>query len=215
MTRSAYIILVPCALVLCSVAHPAHAQLRIGFQLSPTISYSRASTALDSVSVHGQGVAMRPLAALKFDFPLGDQYFLSTGVQYFSRPLKVRRQESEETSISEQYRIQHLQLPVMIKMLTSEFSIDKRFYAQLGCSADINIHEESSSDDIKVIRDFSPLALSLLAGAGVQFRLGVHTYLQSGLTYIRGLTNLVGTSGYAQKPVVKNDGFSIDIILLF
>jgi hypothetical protein len=45
--------------------------------------------------------------------------------------------------------------------------------------------------------------------------LGTHTYLQTGISYNRGLTNIVKSSQAVDGMVIKQDLFSMDVSLIF
>ena len=196
-------------------AHMVNAQTSIGFKVSPTLMINRISNVPDTITIESNGVSFRPVVGLFVDFPIGYQYYFSSGIYYASKPITLNYQKSQGSLIKEKYILQYLQIPLTLKLFTSEVALDKKVYAQVGSVIEIKIHEETKSDMAETIIGFNPAGITLNLGGGMEFRLGTHTFLQAGLSYNRGLANLVETSQVSDDFVIKNDMISIDVGVTF
>jgi hypothetical protein len=174
----------------------------------------RISNIPDSLSIESGGPYLKPVIGIFFDFPIGHQYYFSTGINYASKSMALDHHITTE-SATEKYALQFLQFPLTLKLLTSEVALDKKLYLQAGTVIEIKIHEEKNADHDVAIVGFNSGALTLHLGGGMEFRLGTHTYLQTGISYNRGLTNIVEASRIADNLIIKQDLVSIDVALIF
>lgn len=198
-------------------AFPAAAQLELGVKFSPLINYNRMNSGSDTLAISSNGAALRFSLGLLADYGFQDNYFFSTGLLYVTKQVRAKSENSSEGTIREEtYNLQYLQIPITLKLLTNEVALDKKIYVQLGGNLDLNIDEKAEASSNILVEDFRLLDFSLLLGVGMEMKLGVSTSFFAGVSYTRGLVNVVA----AQAPLdgdleINNDYFGIDLGIKF
>ena len=192
---------------------PAFSQTKLGLRLSPGLSFSRSEAA-------NAGNIENSNAALRFTFgPIADVFFrenyaFSTGLWFSTRRVGFRATSVSNTADDAppgNYYIntQYLQLPVSLKLFTNEVSPDLRIFFQLGGTIDVKIRE---NPDFATRNDnalLMPFDLGVLVGSGFELVMGPNTILFGGLSYNRGLLNVM--RGRANNNIEVNQA-SIDRI---
>ncbi len=204
-------------LILLNACQPARAQTKVGIKLSPVLVTSRTDGVQEGISVSSNTAGIRIIPSIILERTIGSHYTFNTGLGYISKPLKIDFSESigaEPRSIEKDYTLQYLQIPLTLKMLTNEFSIDKRFYFEAGTLAQVLLNKKENEQP-EVIRSFHFMDFSLYAGAGIEYRLGVSTVFSVGLAYNRGLVNLVNKSILGSSFSAKSDNIGIEALLKF
>ena len=192
------------------------AQTKLGLKLTSSIITQRISAPSDSISVGNGSNAFIPSVMLFADLPLSRNYYFSTGIGYISKRVNLKvRTQSENTSQSTSYNIQYAQLPATLKLYTNEIALDKKLYFQFGPIFDIAVHSKDHNPDNSFIKEFQPLDVTLLFGAGVEIQLAPNTAMQVGINYSRGLLNIVKSDMISNDLIIKNDLYGIDIAVKF
>ena len=152
-----------------------------------------------------------------FDFSIGDNYYVSTGIYYTSKRAGLSVTNRNDNTVStEVHSLQYVQLPVALKLYTNEVALDTRIYFLVGSQLEFNVNEKLKKGDSFYIRDFRALDMSVNLGAGIEMRAGVNTSFFAGLSYTRGLTNTISQQAPADsKIILKNDLFSLDFGIKF
>jgi len=191
----------------------SQAQVKIGAQLSPTLSFNRLDDD-DALEEFGNsGVGGRLIAGAIVDYMFQENYYLSSGIFFIPKRVGI---ESATDGREEAYRLHYIQLPATAKLFTNEIALDVRLYFQAGFALDIKILEDNLSDDPQFVSEFSPVDASLLLGTGAEYQLGYNTILFGGFSYRRGLGNVVrSTDADVGDLVIKNDLFSLDMGIKF
>ncbi|GAB4241028.1 MAG: hypothetical protein Tsb0034_17810 [Ekhidna sp.] len=171
-------------LIICSVA--ASAQTRLGLKLAPVIASNRATN--DAQSVDNDGSNFKLSIGLIVDQPLSDSYYLSSGLVYIPKQAAFRTADNQ---IREQYTLQYLQIPATLKLFTNEIAPDMKVFFQVGGGIDIKVFDEPDDPDNVAITKFNPLDISVILGSGVEYRAGINTTIFAGISYQRGLANVV------------------------
>jgi hypothetical protein len=195
--------------VLLAVAHAdAFAQLKFGLKIAPTLAYSRISdeTSRDLVDANGitdfkyagNGAGLGLSTGLVLDYFIKPNYAFSSGLLYTVK--KARVDAGSLGTIN--WNLQMLQVPVTMKLFTNEITTDMKLYFQLGGCLDFIVAQKkkkfSPKNDAIVDFDGAPFRAfdaSIIAGAGVEYRLAESTTLFGGFTYNRGLLNLITKFG--------------------
>lgn len=192
----------------------AFAQVKVGVQLSPTLSFNRVSGESDNLNFSGDGVGARILAGALVDYMLRENYFVSTGL--FFVPKRVGLRDGATQQIQEAYKLHYLQIPATLKLFTNEVALDTRIYFQGGFALDIKLKEDKLSNETVYVQDFGFADASLLLATGAEYRYGYNTILFGGFSYRRGFGNVVRNQiPAAQDLVIKNDLFSLDLGIKF
>ncbi len=194
----------------------AFTQVKIGLQLSPSISSNRIESQSDQFSIKNDGSKLKFKFGIVADFPLADNYYFSTGLLYTTKRVGVTAVETlSGTSISEEYDLQYLQIPLTMKLYTNEIVLDTRLFFNLGANAEIAISEKFNKDNV-IIEDFKLFDTSLVLGAGVERKMGANTAVYVAIMYNRGLINPISTSmDIDEKILLKNDMIGLDLGIKF
>ncbi len=205
-------------------AKPIAVKHRFGVKISPCISFNRLHTNPDTSSFSSNGSALKFSIGPIYDISIGPNYYISTGLWYGAKRVTIK---NNKLSIEETHKLEYLQLPVFIKLYTSEVYLDTKLYSHLGAVIEINIEEmatkikERKIDNQKIkkpfITQFKPLDLSVLIGIGVEYTFSPPTSVFAGISYQRGFINSIkGTTPAVQPPIIfKNDLFYFDLGLRF
>ena len=189
-------------------------QIKIGVQLSPTLSFNRVSDESPNIDFAGSGVGGRALAGAIVDYMLQENYFVSSGL--FFVPKRVGLRDNAADQVREAYKLHYLQIPATMKLFTNEVALDTRIYFQAGFTLDIKLLEDNLSDEVKYVEDFGFVDSSLLLAVGAEHRYGYNTILFGGFSYRRGLGNVVRNQYEPSEDIViKNDLFSLDLGVKF
>ena len=192
----------------------AFAQVKVGVQLSPTLSFNRVSGETDNLDFSSQGIGGRLLAGAVVDYMLTENYFVSSGV--FFVPKRVGLRDGATNEIKETYKLHYLQIPATMKLFTNEVALDTRIYFQGGFALDFKLKEDNISEKAEYVNDFGFADASLLLATGAEYRYGYNTILFGGFSYRRGFGNVVrNAAASAGDLVIKNDLFSLDFGIKF
>lgn len=193
---------------------PAFSQFKIGLQVSPSLSFNRVRDEAPA-DFSPSGIGGRLIMGIIADYNFQENYFASSGL--FFIPKRVGLRGSSPDQIKEIHRLHYLQIPATLKLFTNEVALDTRIYFQVGLTADIKILEDNISDQTQYIADFRPVDSSVLIGAGTEYRFGYNTIVFGGLTYRRGLSNIIRNrqDPSATGLIIKNDMLSLDLGIKF
>lgn len=188
-------------------------KFKLGIRLAPGFAFNQIKDAADddNIKFESNGLGLRFSAGLFGDFHFGKFYAFHSGLWYTVKRSGVQFSSSDGTGKAI-YNLQSLQVPIALKLFTSEISTDLKMYFTLGGTLDIIINEkrlEWTSDyigknqlgeDLRFTRPgegkaFGVGDLGLLLGWGIEFQMAESTTLFGGLVYNRGLTNPVSKDG--------------------
>lgn len=192
----------------------AFSQIKVGLQVSPTLSFNRVSDDTEDIDFASNGVGGRILAGAIVDYMLRENYFVSSGL--FFAPKRVGVKDNTTDQIEEAYKLHYLQIPATMKLFTNEVALDTRVYFQAGFAFDIKLKEDNISEQVRYVDDFGFVDASLLLATGAEYRYGYNTVLFGGFSYRRGFGNVVRNgNGAGDALVIKNDLFSLDLGIKF
>lgn len=191
-------------------------QVKIGLQLSPVLSSNRVETQSDQYTLKNDGSKLKFKLGVIVDLPLSDNYYFSTGLLYVPKRVALKATETlTNITIAEEYNLQYLQIPLTMKLYTNEISLDTRLFFNLGANAEIAISEKFDKDNV-IIEDFKFFDMSLVLGAGIEYKLGTNTTVYGAIVYNRGLVNPIGDAlDVGEKILLKNDMISLDLGIKF
>ncbi len=195
------------------ISSSAYAQLKLGIQLSPGLSFTRVKDEVPSMRLTSNGVGARMIAGLLADYGFKDNYYVSSGLFFVPKRVGLK----DEGGVEETYRLQYLELPASIKLYTNEIALDTRIYFQVGITLDVNILDEPENEQTLYIKNFRFFDSNLLLGTGVEYPLGTSTLLFGGFTFRKGLVNVVKdqfdpTIG---NIIIRNDMLTLDLGIKF
>lgn len=197
--------------------HEACSQIVVGIKVSPSIIHNRIRNVPPGYDIGNAGLSLRPSAGIFIDYRQADRHTaFGTGIIYRPKVLKYRAYLPEEPDLLEKmHRLQYLEVPLLLKLYTDEFALDKRFYTECGLVPAILIHQEQTQLEYPLITGFRPVDLALHLGAGAEFQLGPRTLFQLGLSYSRGLINIAKSDVLNAGLIFKNSMVSLDIGLRY
>ncbi len=190
----------------------AFAQVKVGLQVSPTLSFNRVNDENPDLNFSSDGVGGRIIAGALVDYMLRENYFVSSGL--FFVPKRVGIRDNADDPVEEAYKLHYLQIPATMKLFTNEVALNTRVYFQAGFALDIKLKEDKISSEVKYVEDFGFADASLLLSTGAEYRYGYNTILFGGFSYRRGFGN-VARNASVDNLVVKNDLFSLDLGIKF
>ncbi len=186
-------------------------RIKLGLQLSPTLSFNRVSDESADVNFSSDGVGGRMIGGAVLDYMLTDNYFVSSGLFFVPKRVGLASGEARE-----RHRLHYLQIPATMKLFTNEVALDTRIYFQAGFTLDIRLLEDNISETVEFVEDFGFVDSSLLLAVGAEYRYGYNTIFFGGFSYRRGLANVVRNEfAPVQDILVKNDLFSLDLGIKF
>ena len=192
-----------------------YGQVKVGFNVLPGISVNRVSSESDTLTYSNDGVGYRIALGILFDFETKKNYYFSTGLYWFPKRagFKLESSEGEERY---SYKLQYLQIPFNFKLFTDEFSIDKRFFFQFGLAFEMKIDEKGKYLEEIYLEEFNFLDIVLDFGIGLDMKMGQNTSLFTGITYYRGLLNIVEPQSFLKDDFkAKNDYWALNLGIKF
>jgi hypothetical protein len=214
-----YILLVFVGLILGTTV--VHAQGRLGIKISPGMSFGRVYTSPPNVGFSSAGTAVSFKLGAIYDYPIQNNCSVGTGLLYATQHTAVKNEELS-FGIKEAHVLHYLQIPVLLKLYTSELALDTRLYVALGGLGQIKINERNTklqkTQKTPFIETFRHWGFAGLLEVGVEYDIGLSTSVFGGISYQRGLSSVIdkhtqGPSNY----VVRNysDLLSIDLGVRF
>jgi len=199
----------------CFVSSFCAAQVDLGIQVSPSLSFNRLHETSDTADLSSKGTGAKLQAGLVADFLLTKSYYFSTGV--FFVPKKISLQDNRTPSVTEEFHVQYLQFPAMLKLYTEEIALDTRIFVQSGFTAEVKIDDKSDTPEPAYLGNFRTVNASWVIGAGLEYRIGYSTTVFGGFSYRRGLVNAIASP---LQPMdgdlsIKTDFLSLDLGIKF
>ncbi len=197
--------------------------LKLGIKVAPVFGNSRIQLDDPDVTVENDGAAFKLSVGLIVDKSFGDNYMFSTGLIYLPKEVGLtvnpEASSTQTWNSAEAYKLQYLQIPATVKLFTNEVQPDMKVYFQLGMALEIKVFEEADPDlaEPEVIAQFQPLNIPVILGTGIEYRAGLNTVLFGGISYQRGLINIVKDTNYtfAEDFALRSSLVSIDIGIKF
>jgi hypothetical protein len=193
--------------------------LSIGMKVAPVLNTSRVKLDDPMVTVMNDKATMKVSFGLVVDKAFGENYTFSTGLFYVPKQVSISvnpdPSQSENPAFfnPQAYKLQYLQIPLTLKLYTNEVKPDMRIQFQLGVAPEIRVYQEPLENS-ELILAFQPFDFPVVIGAGVEYRLGTTMKAFGGISYQRGLVNVVKTSEIANLEI-RNTILSLDLGVKF
>ncbi|MEM6641447.1 MAG: porin family protein [Bacteroidota bacterium] len=186
------------------------AQTKLGLKLSPVVASNRVTN--DAQDVENDGSRLNLSVGLVVDKPLSDSYYFSTGLIYMPKRAAFR----VSADSAESYTLQYLQIPITLKLFTSEIAPDVKVYFQIGSALELKVFEEPKEPSFDTITKFNLLDFSVILGSGIEYQAGTNTTIFAGISYQRGLSNTINeTVSNADDLQLRNTIVSLDLGVKF
>lgn len=200
-----------------AISSPLMAQTEIGLMLSPALSANRTITENDAYNMVSGTAKLKLSFGAFIDWLLQENYYFSTGLIFAPKNVTVQYTPAAGgPEVEESFNLQYLQVPVSLKLYTNELALDKRIFAQFGILNEVNIDQKPEEKPGMALQKFRFFDFSLFIRGGLDFRVGYNTALFAGLSYSRGLINVLSRYQLPGESVrIKNDLVSLDVGIRF
>ena len=214
-----------CTLLLIGTLHAQNADIRFGFQASPTISFF--STDQNLINNNGSNFPGLKLGLLGESY-FAENYAITAGIGFaFNQGGRLAFEDGRfdgapfwpntdkgvdvpdtigVNNFNLKYAIQYVEVPIGLKLRTSEMGYFRYYlepHAVIGfrTNARGEVQGDGLSDieKINIAEDVNPLAFSLGLGVGTEYAISSNTVLNGGIFYQRGIID-------ATKDVDNGDG---------
>ncbi len=185
--------------------------LEMSFRVAPGFSFNSAegTGAYSQFQPNGLGVRLSLGPSLDYFF-YKDRYAFSTGLWYtvnrssFLVPGSFGQDRFRPglPPVESVYNLQYLQIPLTVKLYANELGPSLRGYIQCGGLLSIKLAEKALDQPTNPLyrqataagtyeRQYGFMDVGVLLGAGVQYKINDVNALNLGLSYQRGLVNVV------------------------
>ena len=214
---------------------------RIGLRFAPNLSITSLSydpNNNDNVNVefsNSGSTGLRYSFGPIVELGLTENFGIMTGAWFTPKRVAFRSISSDTSSQFDiVYNLQHVRIPMALKMHTNDIILGARLYFTLGGTMDVKVSEKSVEDagdkldayleDVNKNNFFIPVDFMLLLGTGLEFDLGSSTTVFGGITYNRGLINQINPSlkslndsadKLTSELQIRNNLFEIEVGLKF
>jgi hypothetical protein len=185
-------LLLLCYLLVLTTTHTL-AENRASIFISPGLSFGHVHTDPDNAGFHSNSVGFGGKLGALYDWNIKDNYYLSSGLVFVVQQIGFKNDTEEENkSIVEQHKIQHLHIPLLVKLYTDELSIDFRCYAVVGLISAFKVNSwvSHANKPKPFITELNVFNLSGHIGIGAEYQLSLSTSVFAGLSYQLGLRTL-------------------------
>jgi hypothetical protein len=203
---------------------PSHL-IEMGIRFAPSLDLNTAEGVGTYTGFRNNGAGVRMSVGPTLDyFFFKDRYAFSTGLFYTIKRSGFQMPGSfgqavwnpgapEKESI---YNLQYLQVPATVKLFANNISPNMRLYVQTGGLISIKLAEHAieparnglyMAESGGTRRQYGFADVELLLGAGVQYRINQSNAFNIGMSYQRGLINVVR----ANELTSKNRVVSLDL----
>jgi len=190
-------------------------QVKVGINALPGLSVNRISMDSDTLSLGNDGVGYKIALGVLFDFEAKKNYYFNTGLFWFPKRIGFKM-KNPEGEIAHIYKLQYIHIPFNFKLMTDEFSIDKWAFFQFGLAFEMKVDESGRHLEELYLDKFNFWDIVLDFGTGLEMKLGQNTSCFMGITYYRGLLNVVKPQPFLKGDVkAKNDFWALNLGLKF
>ena len=194
----------------------AFAQPNLGLVVGTGVSMNKVKYVQDaSQDILNDGSAIKFKFGLEADFMLSETYAFSTGLIFSPERAGYTIQPIGGATYTEDYKVHYLQLPVTLKLFTSELQPDLKAFFQLGFKGEIKLFDEPIKEEYTLIDEFKFYDCSFTAGVGVEYGAGVNTVLYGGIFYDHGLVDIVKSSQASNTLITKMKMLDLRVGLKF
>jgi hypothetical protein len=166
-----------------AIATYSFAQEQISIKISPGLSYGRVHTDPDTANFKSDGMALRGKLGAVYDWLIKENYYLSTGAFFVAKQISIKKDDI--SNLKEQHEIQYLQVPVLLKLYTSEIMLDTRLYVEFGITGALKINDRVTNlvGNEQFVTKLRRWELGGIIGCGVEYNFSLFTSVFAGISY--------------------------------
>lgn len=193
MRKLVIIIIIACYLPV--VLKAQDQKFHFGFKITPSMAWIKP----DQKSIEREGYRLGFTYGAQTEFRLSDNYALVTGAQVAYRSGKLSfdgGKDSLGNNLSDSsvtYKVQYLEIPICIKMLTNQF--DKiRYYGQFGFGTGMRIRalkESNGENNLDAKKDVNFLNVNMIIAAGIEYEISGSTVAFGGIEFNNGFVDIL------------------------
>ncbi len=202
-------------LMVCAVITAKAQDIRVGMQMSPTISY-----------LSSDGDYMDKVNRIKFSWGFvtvyhqeGRNFSWMSGLDITFRGANLEYIDAEDNIIEAKFNTQHLEIPLSIKMHTREIGYFS-YWLKAGVAPSIELKEKveftKNGLDYDLEKDghIENMGMNLILGVGTQYEISEGTDLFFGLAYSNGMfDSFKDLEGYSDAGYFNH--FALQVGVLF
>ena len=206
----------PIAFLLIFVSFVSYAQPKIGLTFAPGISLNRVKdkSSNSNVDVSKYESVFKFKFGMEADFMVSDTYSFSTGLFFAPKRLSMTYNDGTSSRV-EIYRLQYVQIPVTLKLYTSEIQPDIKAFFHLGFLFEVKVFDEAFDESYNLVDEFEFFDVAFQFGLGIEYGAGINSILYGGIYYERGLVNVVKRTSTADDIIAKIDHLSLRLGIKF
>jgi opacity protein-like surface antigen len=179
-------------------------KLHFGLKVSPTLAWFKS----DTKDVTSDGSKLGFAYGLMTDFAFTPNYVFATGVDVTYRGGKIKSADTSGNSVSINYTLQYIEIPLTLKLKTNEIGYIT-YFGKFGFAPGINIKAQIDGENGK--SGIEPINIAFIVGLGAEYSLGGKTSLMGGITFNNGFVDVVKSSDLK----LTTNFISLDIGLFF
>ena len=193
----------------------AFSQLKFGFRVAPTLTYSRVNVVDAQYDIENNNSAVRFQIGPTFDYGFRENHYISSGIYFATKnvDLNFRNQNTGQIT-NEETTLSYIQVPLGLKLFTEEVGLDKKLYFQFGVATDIRT-QGIQNDDQSLLQQVDLFNFSSLLALGMEYRFGVNTKFYGGFFYNRGFNNAVKNTAITGEWKLYNDQLGLELGVTF
>lgn len=182
-------------------------KFHFGLKITPSMAWLKP----DSKIIERDGYRAGFAYGVQTEFRIQENYALASGVQvsYRGGNLKFKGSAADTLEAIDQvvkYRLQYVELPLALKMLTNEFN-KIRYFGMFGFSPGYVIrskYDTANESDLNASEFVNSFNMNMLIGAGIEYTISGTTVLTAGIEFnngfldvfdgkeVKGVTNYLG-----------------------
>lgn len=178
-------------------AQYGESDFKLGLSAHPTVGWIRS----DINGVESDGMRFGFSYGLLGDFLFAENYAFSTALKLTTINGKTEENNATSKSI---YKLQYIEIPAKLKLLTNDNDSGVRFYGEFGLGNAFNVrakrdvkstNQSLAQEEADIFKEISFYRGSIVLGAGAEINTSGKTRLMAGLTFDNGFTDIKKGSG--------------------
>ncbi len=163
------------------------AQTKVGLRIAPSLQKYHIQETDENVTIDNSGNYISYVFGPFIDLFISENYFFHTGIFYNPKTFSYTINDGLST-LSPELQINHLQVPVALKLYTDEIALDQRIFFNIGGQAEVRINSPLIEDNATV-GAYSFFDLAYYLGLGWEYNLSLNTRIYAGFTATGGIIN--------------------------
>lgn len=186
-------------LYLPAISEAQDQKFHFGFKITPNMAWIKP----DQKNLDREGYRFGFTYGVQTEFRLSENYAFATGAQMSYRGGKLKRDSGADSlgnnlaDVSTIYKIQYVEIPLTIKMLTNQFN-KVRYFGQFGFAPGVMIRalkEVGSEDKIDAKKDINFFNVNMIIAAGLEYEISGSTVAFGGIEFNNGFVDVIDGDG--------------------